>query len=832
MQERNSNINSNLEISPLSITYSNKKIYGKKMINAIENEMETLLEKNKNSPLINVDLEFDYIHNKQCYITINKPIFKLFEKNSLDIFKNGKLIIEGAIVRDKKDDKLILFSDSIKHKYENGIYQVQLLESVKNYERIIDWIKKFIKKNLMNLIIVLMLLGQVVDINSNIRDINIPPIKLIPKFIEEGIKINRSQEIAIKNAFMYFLSIIIGPPGSGKTLLLINLVYNILFRKRSNEKILICAPTNKAIDNIINYLKKYNFEKFIRVLSPAKELSEDLDTTRSVHKLALEKIYKEPKKYGELIKLYEKKQKNKILEESEYKIYKQKMGDVEDEIIENSDIILTTINNSADERLKNYFFSYVLIDEAAQALEPDTLLPLLHQAQMLVLIGDDKQLGPVVHSEKAKADGLEISLFQRLHTIYGNSPIITLLNEQYRMNEKLYEFPNMKFYGNKMITKVKILPDENILKNFPWPKKDYPALFYNISGNEEIENKSYYNKDEVFAVFKCVNKLIENKVDIKNIGVITFYSGQKQRFYEKINTNEKYQNLIIDTVDGFQGMEMDYIIISTVRANLYGNLGFLRRKERLNVALTRARKGLIIIGDAKCLAKRPGDFRELIAYYCSNELIVNEPFRNCTIVKKEEIFNNNIVFDYEDDYDEIIEEENERNYYGEINFRMIKKVKNEKPAPVPSQAVIINQHNINKINQDKQIKKEENKNINNKEGNKKNNNKNKNNREEEKIQEAKYKKKKKAKKMEENEEEKDDKEDLKKKGNKKWQIKNLYCKKKKAEKKEEDIKIEEEEKNGKDANEKKKGRKNKSKQINEEEKANKKKNEKNKKKNK
>ena len=82
MQERNSNINSNLEISPLSITYSNKKIYGKKMINAIENEMETLLEKNKNSPLINVDLEFDYIHNKQCYITINKPIFKLFEKNS------------------------------------------------------------------------------------------------------------------------------------------------------------------------------------------------------------------------------------------------------------------------------------------------------------------------------------------------------------------------------------------------------------------------------------------------------------------------------------------------------------------------------------------------------------------------------------------------------------------------------------------------------------------------------------------------------------------------------------------------------------------------------
>ena len=130
--------------------------------------------------------------------------------------------------------------------------------------------------------------------------------KWFGKFYDEFIEMNSSQKKAIQNALKYHLSLVIGPPGTGKTLLLVNLVFNLLSIKGSTDKILITAPTNKAIDNIIIILKKYGFEKFVRVLSPSKELSEDLDTTRPVHKLALEKIYKEPKKYGELIKLYEK----------------------------------------------------------------------------------------------------------------------------------------------------------------------------------------------------------------------------------------------------------------------------------------------------------------------------------------------------------------------------------------------------------------------------------------------------------------------------------------------------------------------------------------------
>ena len=337
---------------------------------------------------------------------------------------------------------------------------------------------------------------------------------------------------------------------------------------------------------------------------------------------------------------------------------------------------------------------------------------MIHLAQMVVLIGDDKQLGPVVHSQEAREKGLGMSLFERIHLLYKGEPFITLLNEQYRMNEKLYEFPNRYFYENKMISKRKILPDENVMSNLPFPNKDFPSIFIHVSGGEKIENKSFYNIKEIDSIFKYVSKLNKNNVDLK-----------------------KYQDLKIDSVDGFQGMELPYIILSTVRSNLQGNLGFLSVENRLNVSLTRAKKGLILVGDAICLAKRPGIFRELIEFYCSNGLILNNPF-------------------------------------------IIPEIKKKK------------------------------------------------------------KKKKKAKKVEEdeNEEEEDEyqkeEEDLKKKGNKKWRIKNLHKKKKIAEQKfkekeeEKEIKVEEEkveeDKKGK------KGKKNKAKKNDNENEVKDKKNSKNK----
>ena len=616
------------------ISFSNKNKYLKYLEQLIQEEINTIIIENEKYPLLPFELEFHFTEVGNCFITVKNPNYKLFEKNMVDIYLDDKIIIEDAKIRFKKDDSAILYCEKVKKHYKDGIYQIQLKESTKNYERILKGLKKLSKKDLMNLNIIQMLLGQNQDLTINIRKENIGEILLIPKLKEENIKLNKAQETAIINAQKFHLSLVIGPPGSGKTLLLVNLVYNILQRKGSSEKILICAPTNKAIDNIIILLKKFGFEKFIRVLSPARELSEDLDTSHSLHKLALEKINANPEKYKEIKKLIEKKERNGILIDSDYINYIKYMEDIEGELIKETEIVLSTISNSADGRLKNNSFSYVLIDEAAQALEAETLLPMIHLAQMVVLIGDDKQLGPVVHSQDARQKGLGMSLFERIHLLYKGEPFITLLNEQYTMNEKLYEFPNRYFYENKMISKRKILPDENVMSNLPFPNKDFPSIFIHVSGGEKIENKSFYNIKEIDSIFKYVNKLNKNNVDLKDIGVITFYSAQKQRLYEKFYTKEKYQDLKIDSVDGFQGMELPYIILSTVRSNLQGNLGFLNVENRLNVSLTRAKKGLILVGDAICLAKRPGIFRELIEFYCSNGLILNNPFIIPEIKKK------------------------------------------------------------------------------------------------------------------------------------------------------------------------------------------------------
>ena len=780
--------NKKVKLLPARTNFVNQRDYSNHFSSLIQEEIEAIQTDNELPSLVTLYLKFDYREKDNCVITIDNPIFKIFEKNMVDIYKKDELIIKNAKVFAKLNDSAILYCHKLTQHYSDGEYQIQLKESVSNYERMERGLEQLEKLNLMNRIIIQMILGNVDDYNFNIRNPNVKQIALIPKALQEGIQRNPSQEEAIRKALMYYLSIVQGPPGSGKTFLLVNLVYNINMIKGSTEKILICAQTNQAIDNIIKLFKKYDFEKYVRVLSPAKELSEELDITNSVHKLARDKIYSDPKKYKELITLIERKEKNGFLSEKDYKIYKERISNIENAIIEDSNIVLSTLNNSADERLKGFNFSYVLIDEAAQALEPDIILSLIHQAQMVVLIGDDKQLGPVINSKSAAEAGLSTSLFERLHSLYKDAPFITLLDEQFRMNEKLNEFPNKTFYESKMKTKVKILPDENI----PWPNKDHPSFFYNIQGKEEIENKSRHNNDEVLAVDKCINIMVENKVELKNIGVLTFYSAQKQRFFEKFYTKEKYQDLKIDTVDGFQGMEMDYIIISTVRSNEDGSLGFLRSEKRLNVSLTRARKGLIIIGDAKCLAKRCGIFRDLILFYCSKGLIVKQAFNDNSIMKINEILETKDLLNNEEEFDEIKEGLNEFNY----NFRKIEKIKNEKPAPV----VIINQQNIPKNNQEqnREIK------INNNNNEKK---KAKNNKKEEKkeviqVEPIKHKKKKKSKKLEEKnedekEEEEEEKEDLKKKGNKKWRIRNLYNKKKNKQVEQEEENKEDENNNGK-----------------------------------
>ena len=495
------------------------------------------------------------------------------------------------------------------------------------------------------------------------------------------LRLNKSQEKAIFNCFNNKLTLIKGPPGTGKSTVLSILAYHLIKLKRINHKILICAPSNRAVDNISFLLQRIEGIKFVRVLSPEKELSEDTDKTNCLYKLSKEEIYKSPEKNKRIIQLIEKREKNAYLKKSDKIEYRKLMENIENNIINSCDIILSTISNSADQRLDNYFFQIVIIDEASQSLEPDTLLPLLHNAEMAVLIGDEKQLGPTIISKECDISGLNISLFERLCYYYQGSNFISLLNEQYRMPEFLYRFSNQSFYNNEVITKSLNQSDINVISNFPWPDKSIPSVFYHYTEPEEIsENKSYFNETEINLIFENIRKLINSGVKSENIGIITPYNAQKIRLEEqKLTKNKLYENLKIESVDGFQGMEKDYIIISTVRSNFEGLIGFLASKKRLNVALTRARKGLIIVGNCKTLSKRSDIWRNLIEFYASKKLIIDKALY---YVRKEDVISKDPNFNEEDEKDQ---ERREKKY------NKIIKMNNE-PAP------LIKKSNIDKIN--------------------------------------------------------------------------------------------------------------------------------------
>ena len=161
-------------------------------------------------------------------------------------------------------------------------------------------------------------------------------------------------------------------------------------------------------------------------------------------------IQKGGKNARKLQEILERKKKYGILKNEDYKIYKDVVENIQFNILSKCDIFLSTINNAADPRLNEYEFPIVIIDEATQGLEPDCILPLIHKAQMAVLIGDEKQLGPTVVTTSLEPSGIGVSLFERLVCCYGGSSFISILKEQYRMNEFLYKFSNKFFYNSEI----------------------------------------------------------------------------------------------------------------------------------------------------------------------------------------------------------------------------------------------------------------------------------------------------------------------------------------------------------------------------------------------
>ncbi|KAF8495310.1 ATP dependent helicase [Gautieria morchelliformis] len=452
-----------------------------------------------------------------------------------------------------------------------------------------------------------------------------------------------------------------GPPGTGKTVTSASIVYHLA--KMNPGQVLVCAPSNVAVDQLTEKIHATGL-KVVRLTAKSREA---LDS--SVSFLTLHKQVANNTAHVELQKLIQLKNEQGELSSNDERKYKTLIRTCEKEILSVADVICCTCVGTGDPRLSKFKFRTVLIDEATQAAEPgmtcflhralsnmsltsgspECMIPLVLGCKQVVLVGDHQQLGPVIMNKKAARAGLTQSLFERL-VVLGNRPI--RLQVQYRMHPCLSEFPSNMFYEGTLQNGV--TAPERLRKNvdFPWPLPDTPMFFYQNLGQEEISSSgtSFLNRHVQFLrcygllftivvhrteasnVEKIVTKFFKSGVVPGQIGVVTPYEGQRSYIvnYMQFNGSLKkdlYKEIEVASVDAFQGREKDYIILSCVRSNEHQGIGFLNDPRRLNVALTRAKYGVVILGNPKVLSKHPL-WHYLLTHYKEKNCLVEGPLSN------------------------------------------------------------------------------------------------------------------------------------------------------------------------------------------------------------
>ncbi|KAI7898518.1 RNA helicase-domain-containing protein [Cokeromyces recurvatus] len=439
-------------------------------------------------------------------------------------------------------------------------------------------------------------------------------------------ELNHSQVYAVKSVLQKPLSLIQGPPGTGKTVTSASIVYHLA--KMNPGQVLVCAPSNVAVDQLAEKIHQTGL-KVVRITAKSRE---ELDSPVSF--LTLHEQVRNNDTNIELQKLIHLKQDQGELSAADEKKYKALKRACEKEILQNADVICCTSVGAGDPRIAKMRFRTVLIDEATQASEPECMIPLVLGCKQAVLVGDHQQLGPVIMNKKAARAGLCQSLFERL-VILGIRPI--RLQVQYRMHPCLSEFPSNMFYEGTL--QNGITTQERIRKNvdFPWPVPETPMMFYVNLGNEEISTSgtSYLNRTEASNCEKIVTRFMKSGVLPSQIGIVTPYEGQRSYIVQYMQFNgslrkDLYKEIEVASVDAFQGREKDYIILSCVRSNEHQGIGFLSDPRRLNVALTRAKYGVVILGNPKILSRHPL-WHHLLVHYKEKGCLVDGALNNLRV---------------------------------------------------------------------------------------------------------------------------------------------------------------------------------------------------------
>lgn len=438
-------------------------------------------------------------------------------------------------------------------------------------------------------------------------------------------ELNHSQVFAVKQVLQRPLSLIQGPPGTGKTVTSATIVYHMA---KQSGQVMVCAPSNIAVDQLTEKIHKTGL-KVVRLCAKSREALDSPVSFLALHNQVRNAASAPP----ELKKLQQLKDETGELSSADEKRYRALKKSTERELLHNADVICCTCVGAGDPRLARMTFKYVLVDESTQATEPECMIPVVLGCRQLVLVGDHCQLGPVVMCKPAAKAGLSQSLFERL-VVLGLRPI--RLQVQYRMHPALSAFPSNIFYEGTLQNGVtaadRTLPSTGV--DMPWPQLDKPRMFWVTLGQEEISasGTSFLNRTEAANVEKVATRLLKAGVRPDQIGVITPYEGQRAYIVQHMqyagSLNSKlYLEMEVASVDAFQGREKDFIILSCVRANEHQGIGFLNDPRRLNVALTRAKYGIVIVGNPKVLSKH-SLWNNLLSFYKDEHVLVEGPLNN------------------------------------------------------------------------------------------------------------------------------------------------------------------------------------------------------------